>query len=278
MSPTVGQSTVPAVQASPERVSTSSKGGTESRVRDVGSSGATLSTEGTAQLARVSTATLTAQLLLRGFRNTFMRGLVPTRPDLRMVGRAFTLRYVPAREDVGVVGIRPDNETNLQRRAVESVGPGEVLVIDARGDLSAAVLGDILATRIASRGGAGIVTDGSFRDSPGFAAIDLPAYHRAPNAALSWLAHHAADVNVPIGCGGVLVLPGDVLVGDAEGVVVVPAQVVEEVANAAVEQELVEEFALERVREGESITELYPLGDARRAEYEEWRRRREGVR
>ena len=110
-----------------------------------------LNPDAASRLARVSTATLTAQLLLRGFRNTFIRGLVATRPDLRMVGRAFTLRYVPAREDVGVKGIRPDNETNLQRRAVESVGPGEVLVIDARGELGAAVLGDILATRVARR-------------------------------------------------------------------------------------------------------------------------------
>lgn len=240
--------------------------------------GAQLSEDAAAGLARVSTATLTAQLLLRGFRNTFIRGLVPTRPDLRMVGRAFTLRYVPAREDVGVKGIRPDNETNLQRLAVEAVGPGEVLVIDARGEVGAAVLGDILATRVARRGAAGIVTDGSFRDSPGFATIDLPAYHRAPNAALSWLVHHPADVNVPVGCGGVLVLPGDVVVGDAEGVVVIPAQVAEEVAQAAAEQELAEEFALERVRAGEPIGDLYPLAESRVAEFEDWRRRREGER
>jgi regulator of RNase E activity RraA len=239
---------------------------------------ARLSADASAALARASTATLTAQLLLRGFRNTFIRGLVPTRPDLRLVGYAFTLRYVPTREDVTVEGIRPDNETNLQRRAVESVGPGEVLVIDARGELGAAVLGDILATRVARRGAAGIVTDGSFRDSPAFAAIDLPAYHRAPNASLSWLAHHPVDLNVPVGCGGVLVIPGDVVAGDAEGVVVIPAQVAEEVAHAAAEQELVEEFALERVRGGEPIGDLYPLAESRRAEYEEWKRRREGER
>jgi 5-oxopent-3-ene-1,2,5-tricarboxylate decarboxylase/2-hydroxyhepta-2,4-diene-1,7-dioate isomerase len=234
-----------------------------------------LTPEALARLGRVSTATLTAQLLARGFRHTFIAGLRPTRPDLRLVGYACTLRYVPAREDVGVRDAKPDNETNVQRRAVESIGEGEVLVVDARGELGAGVLGDILATRIWRRGAAGIVTDGSFRDSPGFAAIDLPAYHRAPNAGLSWLAHHPADLNVPIGCGGVLVLPGDVVVGDAEGVVVVPAQVAEEVAHDAAEQELVEEFALERVRAGESIRSLYPLADERRAEFERWRRTRE---
>jgi regulator of RNase E activity RraA len=233
-----------------------------------------LSLEAVDALHHVSTATLTAQLLRRGFRNTFVRGLVPTRPDLRLVGYAFTLRYVPVREDVGVQG-NPDNETNVQRLAVESVGPGDVLVIDARGELGAAVLGDILATRIARRGAAGIVTDGCFRDSPGFASIALPAYHRAPHAGLSWLAHHAADVNVPIGCGGVLVLPGDIVVGDAEGVVVIPAPHGESVARDAGEQELVEEFALERVQGGESIRDLYPLDESRRAEFEAWRRRQQ---
>ena len=235
-----------------------------------------LTASAAAKLRRVSTATLTAQLLRRGFRNTFIRGLIPTRRDLRMVGYAFTLRYVPVREDVGVAGIRPDNETNVQRRAVESVGRDDVLVIDGRGQLGAAVLGDILATRVARRGAAGIVTDGSFRDSPAFADIDLPAYHRGPNAALSWLVHHAVDMNVPIGCGEVLVLPGDVVVGDAEGVVVIPSQFAEEIAHDAAEQERVEAFALDRVRAGEAITDLYPLADERRAEYEEWRARQEG--
>lgn len=220
-------------------------------------------------LARVSTATLSTQLLRRGFRSTFLPGLVPTRPDLRLVGSAFTLRYVPVREDVGVRGA-PDNETNIQRVAVESVGPGDVLVVDARGDVSAGVLGDILATRIASRGAAGIVTDGSLRDTPSFATIDIPCYHRAPNAGVSWLAHHAADLNVPIGCGGVLVLPGDIVVGDAEGVLIVPRGIAEEIAHGAAEQELAEDFALERVRAGESIRDLYPLAEARRQEFSTW--------
>lgn len=228
-----------------------------------------LSEQASEALRRASTATLSTQLLRRGFRNTFIRGLVPTRPDLRLAGYAFTLRYVPVREDVGVRDA-PDNSTNVQRVAVESVGPEDVLVIDARGELGAAVLGDILATRIAARGASGIVTDGCFRDSPSFAGLELPAYHRAPHAALSWLAHHAVDLNVPIGCGGVLVLPGDVVVGDAEGVVVIPAAHAEAVALDAAEQELVEHFALERVRAGESIADLYPLAESRRAEFERW--------
>jgi regulator of RNase E activity RraA len=225
-------------------------------------------------LSRVSTATLSTQLLRRGFRNAFIPGLVSTRPDLRLVGYAFTLRYVPVREDVGVHGA-PDNRTNVQRIAVESVGPGDVLVIDARGDLSAGVLGDILASRVARRGAAGIVTDGCFRDSAGFRTVAMPCYHREPNAGVSWLAHHAADANVQIGCGGVLVVPGDVVVGDEDGVLVVPSAIAEEVAHGAAEQELVEAFALERVEAGESIADLYPLSEARRQEFEAWLAKRE---
>ena len=232
-----------------------------------------LTPEAIAKLRRVSAATITSQLLRRGFRNTFIQGLRPTRPDLRLVGYAFTLRYVPTREDVGF-HVAYDNETNVQRLAVEAVEPGDVLVIDARGELGAASLGDILATRIAKRGAAGVVTDGCLRDTPGFAEIELPAYFRAPHASASSILHHHVEMNVPIGCGGVLVLPGDVIVGDAEGVVVIPAQLAEEVAHDALEQELAEEFVLERVRQGESIRGLYPLGEERRAEYEAWRRER----
>ncbi len=231
----------------------------------------------TGLLREVSCATITAQLLRRGLRSTFLAGLSPTRPDLRLVGYAFTLRYVPAREDLGV-GVRFDNETNVQRLAVESVGADDVLVIDGRGELGAATLGDILATRIAARGAAGVVTDGCLRDSPGFREIELPVYYRAPHASLSSIAHHPLEMNVPIGCAGVLVLPGDVLVGDAEGVVVIPAELAEEIAQDAFEQEQVEEFALDRVRAGESIGDLYPLATSRRDEYERWRKRRKGER
>jgi regulator of RNase E activity RraA len=232
-----------------------------------------LSGDALAKLRRVSTATLTSQLLRRGYRNTFIRGLIPMRPDLRLAGYAFTLRYVPTREDVGF-HVAYDNATNVQRLAVESVGPDEVLVIDARGELDAATLGDILATRIAARGGAGIVTDGCFRDTPGFRDLELPTYCRGAHASASSILHHPVDTNVPIGCGGVLVMPGDVLVGDAEGVIVLPASIAEDVAHDATEQELVEEYALERVRAGDSIREVYPLAESRREGYLAWRRDR----
>jgi regulator of RNase E activity RraA len=234
-----------------------------------------LSADAVERLGRVSTATLTTQLLARGYRSTFIKGLRPTRPDLRLVGYAFTMRYVPAREDVAF-NATFDNRTDVQRLAIESVGPGDVLVIDARSELGAASLGDILATRAWARGAAGIVTDGCLRDSPGFAAIDLPVYFRAPHASVRSVAHHPADLNLPIGCGGVLVVPGDVLVGDAEGVMVIPASLAEEVARDAWEQELRETWALVRVRAGEPIDDVYPLSENRRAEYEHWRREEEG--
>lgn len=224
-------------------------------------------------LRRASTATLSTQLVKRGFRNTFMAGLTPLRPDLRLVGYAYTLRYVPMREDLDID--RPvDNRTNPQRLAIEDVGPGDVLVIDARGDVRAATLGNILAERMLARGAAGIVTDGAFRDLPEFRQMGFPTYAKAAHAAVSWLAHHPVDRNVPIGCAGVLVMPGDVIVGDAEGVVAIPAHVAERVALDAAAQEELEEFLLEKVRAGASILSAYPPDAATRAEFERWKAQR----
>ncbi len=169
-----------------------------------------------AMLHAVSVATLSSQLQRRGYRQLFMQGVAPLRPDLRMAGQAFTLRYIPAREDLEQ-SAEFNNLTNKQRIAVESVGPGDVLVIEARGDTRAGSLGNILATRIKQRGAAGIVTDGAFRDTPAIAAIDLPTYARGQHPNISLTFHHPVDINVPIGCGGVAVLPGDVVVGDGEG-------------------------------------------------------------
>lgn len=219
------------------------------------------------KLRQTSTATLTAQLLKRGLARTFMTGVQPLRPRDRMVGAAFTLRYVPAREDLDR-GVEFDNDTNVQRIAVERVGPGEVLVIDARGDLSAATLGNILAARLRVRGAAGIVTDGAFRDAARIAGEPLPSYCRGAHAAISSTAHHPTDLQVTIGCGGVMVVPGDIVVGDDEGVVVIPAYLATEVAQAAFEQEQLEDFILAKVRAGASIKGFYPPNDDVRAEYE----------
>jgi regulator of RNase E activity RraA len=199
-----------------------------------------------------------------------MRGPRALRPQDRLVGIAFTLRYVPSREDLDP-GIAYDNRTNIQRLAIERVGPGEVLVIDARGELGAATLGNILAARLRVRGAAGIVTDGAFRDAAGIAAEPIPTYCAVPNALLSSVAHHPVDMQVPIGCGGVLVLPGDVVVGDADGVLVVPRQLADEVARDAAEQEVLEEFVVARIRAGAELIGTYPPDEATRAEFARWR-------
>jgi regulator of RNase E activity RraA len=225
-----------------------------------------LSAETMAALHVASTATITTQLMKRGFRNTFLAGLIPTRPEQRMIGYAFTLRYVPMREDLDLVDI--DNTTSVQRQAVEMIGPGDVLMIDARNDVGAATLGNILAERMRIRGAAGIVTDGALRDTSAFRDIMLPTYVRATHQTQSTARHHPADLNVPIGCAGVLVMPGDVVVGDADGVVVIPRAIAEEVALAAVEQERREDFILEKIRAGASIIGVYPPDEKTLAEYQ----------
>ena len=222
---------------------------------------------------RISTATLTSQLQKRGFANTFMLGVQPLRPELRLAGQAFTLRFIPMREDIEPPG-ETDNRTSKQRLAVEAVGPGDVLVIDARGDVRAATLGDILATRIKKRGAAGIVTDGAFRDTPSIRALDLATYAQGQNPYASTRIHHSQDINVPIGCGGVAVLPGDLIVGDGEGVVVIPRPVAEEVVQAAFEQDERETFIMAKIRQDASILGVYPPDEHTLAEYEAWKQSR----
>ncbi|HEX3691356.1 MAG TPA: fumarylacetoacetate hydrolase family protein [Solirubrobacteraceae bacterium] len=224
-----------------------------------------------AALRRVSTATLTVQLTRRGIQTTFLAGLRPTRPELSMVGYARTLRYVAVRADVreSLKGTE-----DAQKRAVESISAGDVLVMEARDDTTAGTIGDILAARVLARGGVGIVTDGGVRDTPGVAELDIPTYYRAANASSLWNAHIPIDLDVPITCAGVLVMPGDVIVGDAEGVVVLPFALAEEIAHAALEVEEREAFALERVKAGESFRGLYPLSDERRPDYENWKAKR----
>ncbi len=231
-----------------------------------------LSANAKVKLHSVSTATLTSQLLKQGLRNTFLAGLYPLRPDLRMVGYAFTLRYIPAREDLA--DELYDNAKNVQRLAVEAIGPEDVLIIDARGDVSAASFGHILGTRISQRGAAGFVSDGALRDTPGFRRLALPSYIRAAHATTSFVTHHPVDMQVPIGCAGVAVTPGDVIAGDGEGVVVIPAQVAEEIAHHAYEQERREEFFQERVADGASIVGIYPPNDEALTAFEHWRQER----
>jgi 2-keto-4-pentenoate hydratase/2-oxohepta-3-ene-1,7-dioic acid hydratase in catechol pathway/regulator of RNase E activity RraA len=228
---------------------------------------ARLSAEARAALNAVSTATLTVQLRKRGITNTFLGGLRPTRPDLRMLGYAHTLRYVAMREDVVAADTAP---LNAQKATIEALGPDEVLVIEARGEPGAGTIGDILAMRAHRLGATGVVTDGGVRDSPSFADLPLPTYFQTPHAAVLGVKHYPLEDNVPVTCAGVLVMPGDVMVGDAEGVIVVPAALAEEVARDALEQERREAWSLERVAAGESVRGVYPIAADRLPDYEAW--------
>lgn len=226
------------------------------------------------RLRRVSTATLTTALFKRGFRNCFMHGPRRINPKGRqMVGEAYTMRYIPAREDLDKLDVFRD-PAHPQRKGIESCPPGHVFVIDSRGDPRAASAGGILVTRLMVRGAEGIVTDGGFRDTPGIEELDFPAYHAQPSAPTNLIRHHAVDLNVPIGCGGVAVYPGDIVVGDGEGVVAIPAHVADEVAQEAHEMTAFEDFVMERVLGGQTIVGLYPPTDERTlTAFQEWRRK-----
>src|SRR5438477_11173301 len=188
------------------------------------------------KLKNVSAATLTTVLFKRGFRNVFIQGVFLLNKDApRMAGAAYTLRYIPAREDLNQP-VAFEGRGHPQREAIEACPPGQVLVMDARRDASAATGGDILMTRLMVRGTAGIVTDGGLRDTPTIEKLEFPVYCAARSAPLNLVRHHAIDAQVPIGCGGVAVYPGDVLVGDGEGVVVIPAKLVDEVGKDAASQ------------------------------------------
>lgn len=223
-------------------------------------------------LRHVSTATLSTALFKRGLRNQMIQGVQPLAPlKGSMVGVAFTLRYIPAREDLNPLSVFLDPE-HPQRKAVETCPPGAVLVIDSRNDPRAASAGGILVRRLMVRGAAGVVTDGGFRDSADIAALDIPAFHQRPSAPTNLTLHQAVDINVPIGCGGAPVFPGDVVVGDADGVLVVPAALAAEIAKEATAMTTYEDFVMDMVAQGRPITGLYPITDARNeALFAQWR-------
>jgi len=224
-----------------------------------------------AKLAAVSIATLTTVLMKRGLRNAFISDLTLINPAApRMVGPAYTLRYIPAREDVDHLKVFEDRG-HPQRRAVEECPLGHVLVIDSRKDHRAASAGGILLSRLMKRGVAGVVTDGGFRDTPDIARLPFPAYHVAPAAPTNLIHHHAADIDLPIGCGDVPVYPRDIIVGDGEGVVAIPAAIAAEVAEEAFEQTAFEDFVEEQVMAGRSIFGIYPPDEAAKAEFAAWR-------
>jgi regulator of RNase E activity RraA len=227
-----------------------------------------------ARLKNVSTATLATALFKRGLRQQFIQNVQPLRVHGRqsMVGPAYTLRYIPAREDLNGIEVFKD-PGHLQRRGIEECPAGHVMVFDSRKDARAASAGSILVSRLMVRGVAGIVTDGGFRDSPEIGALAIPAYHQRPSAPTNLTIHQALDINVPIGCGDVAVFPGDVMVGDKEGVVVIPAGIAGEIAAEAVEMTAFEDFVTEEVLKGRSMLGLYPpTQEQSKLDFEAWRK------
>ncbi len=232
----------------------------------------TLTPENRERLRHVSSATLTTALFKRGLKNMFLQDVRPVGDQTEnMVGEAFTLRYMPSREDLDGIEVFKD-PAHPQRKAIEDCPPGHVMVIDSRRDARAASAGNILVTRLMKRGVAGIVTDGGFRDSPAIAALRFPAYHNRPSAPTNLTLHRAVDINVPIGCGEVPVFPGDIVVGDGEGVVVIPEHLANDIAEEAHEMTAFEDFVEEEVMKGETIIGLYPATtDETQAKFKAWR-------
>jgi regulator of RNase E activity RraA len=225
------------------------------------------------RLCRISTPTLTTQLFKLGFRNTFLAGVRPLCPGRRMAGEAVTVRFAPAREDRAGFEVLAD-PNYPQRHAIENIQAGQVLVMDCRGIATAANAGDILVSRLQVRGAAGLVLDGGIRDYPSVQTFGFPVYALGPAAPAHVVRHLAVDENVPIGCAEVLVLPGDIMVGDGEGVVCIPRAVADKVAVHGLEQEELEAFLLEKIRAGAALPGTYPPSEQTLAEYEAWKRRR----
>lgn len=227
------------------------------------------------KLKKVSTATVATCLYKRGLRNQMIQGALPIHAVTEsMVGEAVTVRYIPAREDLNGLEVFRNPE-HPQRKAVENCPPGKVLVFDSRKDARAASAGAILVGRLKARGVAGVVTDGGFRDSAEIAGLGIPAYHQRPSAPTNLTLNQAVDIDVPIACGDAPVFPGDVMLGDADGVLVIPAHLAEEIATEATEMTAYEDFAAEKVAEGRSLVGLYPATDpANLEEFATWRKQR----
>lgn len=225
-----------------------------------------------AKLENVSVATLATALFKRGLRNQVIQDVRPVAPKGKnMVGPAFTLRYMPAREDRNQL-VEFRNPKHPQRHAIETCPAGHVLVMDSRKTATAASAGDILITRLMMRGGAGVVTDGGFRDAMRIGELDIPAYHNRPSSPTNLTINEAIDINVPIGCGDAPVFPGDIVVGDDDSVIIIPAHLADEVAAEAHEMTAYEDFVVERVRAGDTIIGLYPATkDENLKLFQEWR-------
>ncbi|MDJ0348038.1 fumarylacetoacetate hydrolase family protein [Cryobacterium sp. PH29-G1] len=220
-----------------------------------------------AKINSVGTATLSSQLRKRGLNNVSIDGLQSTRPSRRLVGLARTLRFIPNREDLFT---SHGGGYNAQKRAFDSLRPDDVLVIEARGETGTGTVGDILALRAQVNGAAGLVTDGGVRDVAAVSALEMPTYFANAHPAVLGRKHVPWDTDLTIACGGASVQPGDVIVGDADGVLVIPPRLIEEIVADAIEQEREETFIAQMVAAGEVVDGLYPMNAQWKARYQEW--------
>jgi len=226
-------------------------------------------------LAGTSTATITTILLGKGLRNVWMRGARPLRPDQpRLVGRAFTLRFVPAREDLATPASWASPKST--RAAIEAMPAGCIAVVDAMGVTDAGIFGDILCARMKKRRVAALITDGVVRDLAGVLGTGLPVWCQGAAAPPSVARLTFVDWQQPIGCGGVAVFPDDVVVVDADGAVLIPAAILDDVVETAPEQERLEGWIMQEVETGAALPGLYPPNDATKARYEAAVKRKRG--
>jgi len=225
------------------------------------------------KLTQVSVATITTCLYRAGVKRACPTGIAPLAQDQpRMVGEVFTLRFIPARDDVGGVASY-GGPSNVHQQAFEQCPAGNVLVMDTRGETRGCSCGDLLIGRLKARGCKGVVTDGGFRDTPDIVKLGFPAYQRIAVPAPSFGFLQAVELNVPIGCGDIAVYPGDVVVGDAEGIVFIPRRMVHQIACDAFEQTQYDTFAAQEITRGRTVIGLYPATDQSRADFAAWRAR-----
>ena len=222
------------------------------------------------KLLHVGSATVANMLFKRGFRNVYLLGLAPLATDQpQLVGPAYTLRFIPAREDLDTMA-NYGRSDNLHRRAIEECPPGQVLVIATGGCVRSAAAGDVMAARLGYRGAAGMVTDGGFRDTPAIRRVGIPVYQRQSAPTATPIAMHPVELDGPVGCAGVVIYPGDVLVGDGEGVAVIPAHLADEVADEAFDAVNYEQFVDLHIAQGRSIMGLFPGTPESMEEYGAW--------
>ncbi|MGX9936581.1 RraA family protein [Advenella kashmirensis] len=225
------------------------------------------------RLAKATSGSLTTQLYIKGIRQPVLHGLKPLNRKIKpFAGRAYTMRFIPAREDVDKYNnltTAPSAE-NLQWVGVEQIEPGHVLVIDSNQDGRAASMGNMLITRMMKRGARAVITDGTFRDGTELSMMDFPIWSTGVTATTRLSYHHVADLNVPIGCAGVAVYPGDVIHGDGDNITVIPAHMAEEMANLCEKRDDIEAYLALRVQAGEALWGLYPPSEQTREQYRVW--------